>query len=205
MTTARHHPRGPVRHRAAAALAALGVLLVAAACSADPPSSALPEATDAATGSAPAPSVSASVDPEDAMLQYARCMREHGVDVPDPVDGRLTVDGRGLSEEQMQAAESACAQWQQLAEPEDGGQELTEEEKQAFLDQAKCMRDRGWNVSDPEFDGGRVSQKFQRSPDGPRAGDPAPGDPQFEADLQECADEAGVEPPENGGTGTGGQ
>jgi hypothetical protein len=200
VTTVRPHPR----RRGAPALAVLGAVgvLLAAACSADPPSTALPGATDAAT---PRPSASSTVDPRDAMLQYARCMRENGVDVPDPVDGNLTVDGRGLTEEQMRAAESACAKWQQLAEPEDGGRELSEDEKQAFLDQAQCMRDRGWNVSDPEFDGGRVSQKFQRSPDGAAAGDPEPGDPQFEKDLQECGDEAGVEPPEDDGTGTDGK
>jgi hypothetical protein len=196
--TVRHHPR----RRGAPALAVLGVLLVAAACSSTPSSSALPDATGT---SGAAPSASASVDPQDAMLEYARCMRDHGVDAPDPVDGNLTVDGRGLTPEQMEAAESACAKWQQAMEPQDGGRELTEEEKQAFLDQAQCMRDRGWNVSDPEFDGGRVTQKFHKSPDGAdAAGDPKPGDPAFEKDLKECADEAGVKPPENDSTGTGG-
>ena len=69
-----------------------------------------------------------------------------------------------------------------MAEPEDGGHELTEEEKQAFLDQAACMRDRGWNVSDPDFDGGGGVTPAVRA--GPAAtGDPEPGDPQFEKDM----------------------
>ncbi|MGY4645856.1 hypothetical protein [Cellulomonas sp. URHB0016] len=199
MDTARHLPR----RLGTSALAAVGVVLVAAACTANPPGSALPGATD---GPVPdgASSAPASMDPDDAMLQLARCMREHGIDMPDPVDGKVTVKGDGITDEQMEAAESACAKWQQLAEPQDGGRELSEQEKQAFLDQAQCMRDRGWNVSDPEFDGGRVSQKFHRSTEG-AAGDPKPGDPAFEKDLQECADEAGVRPPEDGDTGTGGE
>ncbi|GIG22803.1 hypothetical protein Cch01nite_35270 [Cellulomonas chitinilytica] len=204
MTTidTRPHPtrtsRPPLRHLLCA-LGAVGVVLAAAACTADTPSSALPGATgDADPGSTP--SASASLDPEDAMLQWARCMREQGVDVPDPVDGKVTVDGKGLSPEQMQAAEDACATWQEMAEPQDDGRELSEEQKQAFLDQAQCMRDRGWDVSDPEFDGGRVTQHHHRSPDGAATpGEPKPGDPQFEQDLLECADEAGVEPPQNEG------
>jgi hypothetical protein len=200
-TDPRSRPPRRAARAALAALAALGVALVAAACTASPPSSALPGATDDADPSS-APSASAALDPEDAMLQWARCMREQGVNVPDPVDGKITVDGEGLSPEQMEAAENACAKWQQMAEPQDGGQELSEEQKQAFLDQAQCMRDRGWDVSDPEFDGGRVTQQHRRSPDGAATpGEPKPGDPQFEQDLEECADEAGVEPPQNEGDG----
>lgn len=202
MTTAERQTArsaGPARRPALAALSALAVALAVAACTAKTPSSALPEATDG-TDAATTPSATASLDPEDAMLQWARCMREHGVNVPDPVDGKVTVDGEGLSEEQMKAAESACAKWQEMAKPQDDGRELSEEEKQAFLDQAQCMRDRGWDVSDPEFDGGRVTQHYRRSPDGAATpGEPKPGDPQFEKDLQECADQAGIEPPTNEG------
>ena len=40
----------------------------------------------------------ASVDPEEAALAFAQCMREHGVDMPDPQVGsngefRVTVNG----------------------------------------------------------------------------------------------------------------
>ncbi|WP_028050404.1 hypothetical protein [Cellulomonas sp. URHD0024] len=177
-------------NRVVTALAVLGVLLLAA-CSSDPPPTALPEGTATATPEA-------TLDPHDAMLRFAQCMRDHGVDVPDPVDGHLTVDGSGVTQAQMDAARSACAKWQQLMEPQDGGRPLTEEQKQAFLDQAQCMRDRGWNVSDPVFDGGRVSQRVHAGPTS-APGDPKPGDPQFEKDLKACADAAGVQPPKDGG------
>jgi hypothetical protein len=192
MTTVR--PR--VRPHGVPTLAVLGILLLAA-CSSDPPSATLPAATGLATPNASS-SAAPSMDPQDAMLRFARCMRDNGVDVPDPVGGHVTVDGRGVSQEQMDAAESACAKWKQMSEPQDGGKPLTEQEKQAFLDQAQCMRDRGWNVSDPVFDGGRVSQHVQTGPNsGP--GDPEPGDPQFEKDLKACAESAGVE---DAGAGT---
>ncbi len=200
MITVDPRPSPTARRRAVVlTLGAVGVVLAAAACTGNAPSSALPGVTGG-TDPSSTPSATASLDPEDAMLQWARCMRDHGVDVPDPVDGKVTVDGKGLTEEQMKAAESACARWQQMAEPQDDGHELSEEEKQAFLDQAQCMRDRGWNVSDPEFEGGRVTQHHRRDPNGTEEpGEPKPGDPQFEKDLQECADQAGIEPPKNEG------
>ena len=43
--------------------------------------------------------------------------------------------------------------------PEDGGAEMTEEEKQSFLDRRPCMRDRGYDFPDPTFDGGRVTRR----------------------------------------------
>jgi len=187
VTTSRHRRRGVI---------VLAVLLLAA-CSAHPPTTALPGATGAG-GPDTSSSASPSLDPQDALLQFARCMRDHGVDVPDPVDGHLTVDGRGVAQDQMDAAESACAKWQQMAEPQDGGQPLSEQEKQAFLDQAQCMRDRGWNVSDPVFEGGRVSQHIQAGRTA-APGDPKPGDPQFEKDLKQCADKAGIESPKDKG------
>ena len=193
MTTLRRTPPSARRRSGLSVLAVACLIGVAAACSSPGPESALPGATGAAD---PAASPSASVlDPEEAMLRWAQCMRENGVDVPDPDDGRVAVDGSEVPPEQLEAAERACQEWQRMAEPEDGGTPLTAEEKQTFLDQAQCMRDRGWNVSDPTFDGGRVEQKFRRGAE-TAPGDPAPGDPRFEKDLKECAEAAGMELPE---------
>ena len=122
-------------------------------------------------------------------------MREHGVDMPDPEPGGgVRMNGEGLSEDQMEAAQSACQKWMDMAEPEDGGKEMTEEEKQSFLDMAACMRDRGYNFPDPEFDGGRVTQKIEKG-DGDL---PGPDDPAFQEDMEECSAEAGLEPPGEG-------
>lgn len=188
----------PTTRHALAALATLCAALSLAACSASPPSSELPSAGDPTSGSDTTPP--ATLDPEDALLAYARCLREHGIDAPDPVDGRLSMDGNGLTPEQIEAAQVDCEDWQRLAEPADDGEPLAEEEKQKFLDRAQCMRDKGWNVPDPEFSGGRVTQKFERVPGGtPAPGDPNPEDPQFRADEEECTDEVGLEPPSSGG------
>ena len=155
---------------------------------------------DAAGASSASPSGDdeAELDPEDAMLKFAQCMREHGVDMPDPTPGGgVQMNGDGLSEDQMNAAQSACQKWMDMAEPEDGGHELSEEEKQSFLDMAACMRERGYNFPDPTFDGGRVTQKVEKG-----EGDlPGPDDPAFQKDMEECSAEAGLEPPgESGGS-----
>ena len=162
--------------------------------------SALPDAAGASS-KAPADDDEADLDPEDAMLKFAECMREQGVDVPDPTaGGGIHVDGRGVPQEQMEAAQAACQKWMDMAEPEDGGEPLTEEEKQSFLDMAACMRERGWNYPDPTFDGGRVTQKIEK---GEGEGNlPQPEDPAFKKDTEQCSSEAGMEPPGEGAGGS---
>ena len=185
-------------------LAAISLTLVlglsAAACGDDSSKdgdSALPDAAGASS-EAPADDDEPDLDPEDAMLKFAQCMREHGVDMPDPsADGGIRVNGEGMSEDQMEAAQSACQKWMDMAEPEDGGHEMSEEEKQSFLDMAACMRERGYNFPDPTFDGGRVTQKVEKG-----EGDlPGPDDPAFQKDMEECSAEAGMEPPGTEGDG----
>ena len=160
----------------------------------------LPDAAGASTSASASADDETDLDPEDAMLKFAECMRDQGVDVPDPTPGGgLHVDGRGLSRDQMEAANEACQKWMDMAEPEDAGEPLTEEEKQSFLDMAACMRERGWNYPDPTFDGGRVTQKLEK---GEGEGTlPEPDDPAFQKDTEECSSEAGMEPP---GSGDGG-
>jgi hypothetical protein len=160
--------------------------------------SALPDAagasSDAATGD------EEDLDPEDAMLKFAQCMREHGVDMADPEPGGgVRINGKGLSEEQMESAQAACQEYMDMARPEDGGGgELTEEEKQSFLDMAACMREHGYNFPDPEFDGGRVTQKIEKG----EGDQPGPEDPTFEQDRKDCEAEAGMEPPEDADGGS---
>ena len=189
-------PPGARRLRVVSALAA--VCLLGACTPTQGPL--LPGAGGATAG---APSASATVlAPEDAMLAWAQCMRDHGVDVPDSTDGHYRLgDAEGLAPGLAEAADDACEPWQRMAESGAGAEPLTAEEKQTFLDHAQCMRDRGWDMPDPTFDGGRVESELRRGAEG-GTGAPAPGDPQFEEDMQECLVEAGVETPDGA---TGGQ
>ena len=195
-----------VVHRFLVAAALIIMLGMTAACGDSPgdDDSALPDASDASSAAPSAGETDeADLDPEDAMLKFAQCMREHGVDMPDPSPGGgVRMNGEGMSQDQMEAAQAACQKWMDMAEPEDGGHELTEEEKQQFLDMASCMRERGYNFPDPTFDGGRVTQKMEKGEG--EADLPGPDDPAFQKDAEECSAEAGLEPPGGvGGPGSG--
>lgn len=192
-----------VVHRFLVAAALIILLGMTAACGSDPgdKGSALPDAAGASS-TAPADSASdeADLDPQDAMLKFAQCMRENGVDMPDPdPNGGVRMDGNGLSQDQMEAAQAACQKWMDMAEPQDGGHELSEEEKQQFLDMAECMRGRGYDFPDPTFDGGRVTQKIEKGKDD--ADLPGPDDPAFKSDMEECSADAGLDPPGSEGDG----
>ncbi len=107
-------------------------------------------------------------DPEEAALAWTKCMREHGVDVPDPeVDGgRVTIrPGAGarrlddVDSDDFREAQEACG-----SPFGRGGRgpaltpEQREEMQEAMLGFAKCMREHGVDMPDPEFssEGGRM-------------------------------------------------
>jgi hypothetical protein len=179
-----------------AATTVTGLLLLTAACGeqggADDQ---LPSAAGSATASddpSDDPSDGPSMDPEDAMLKLAQCMREHGIDMPDPgPDGRVTINGGAADRATMEAAEKACQEYRDAAMPQDGeGPRLSAEDKQRFLDLAACMRERGWDFDDPTFGpDGSVQQRLDTD------SGIDPEDPSFQADVEECHAENGLEPP----------
>lgn len=175
----------PIRTRLLALTAAVVLPLSVAACQQEDP-----DATDD-TGATTEP----STDPEDAMLDYAQCMRDNGVPMEDPQGGDggrgLTLMGDEVDPDVVRAAEEKCGEILDSAMPEDGGRELPAEQKEALLAAAQCMRDRGWKVSDPEFDGGKVTQRLDKS------SGIDPNDPKFQSDAQACQQEAGVEIPDD--------
>ena len=95
------------------------------------------------------------------MLAFAKCMREHGVDMPDPVvnaDGGMTVTigsegGKPIDQKTMQAADEACKHLMP-ARPDGGPTQMTPEQQDAMLDFAKCMREHGVDMPDPDFGSG---------------------------------------------------
>lgn len=84
---------------------------------------------------------------EEAGLAFAECMRAHGVEVEDPKPGK-SIDLGGRDDPKTKKALAAC-------NGELGGQELTSEEdeelKEGALAFARCMRDEGIDMGDPEF------------------------------------------------------
>lgn len=106
-------------------------------------------------------SADGSSDPEEARLAYTKCMREHGVDIPDPKPGGGMIElGPGGSingnHETFKTAQEACSEYlDDMGEAGTLGQ-LTEEDKEQMLKFAECMREHGIDIPDPDFnsDGG---------------------------------------------------
>jgi hypothetical protein len=164
------------RMQAASLMAALVVLL--AACSPDQPAG-------HETG----------LPGEAAELAHAQCMRDHGIDWPDPefVDGEWEMSPLGedidLESPEFREAETECAQVLQDGQPEAGedinpeDRALLEEQMDKMLEFAACMRDQGIDFPDPQMDdSGTIS-----GPAGPLDGDWDA----FEAAKQVCEDQSG--------------
>jgi hypothetical protein len=169
------------RHAIAVLLGAVLLALVAASCGGDDDGG--EEVASLGDGEAAATTTARTTgeeDPEEAMLAFARCMREHGIDVPDPdASGRVRIRGAlgGRSEAQREKFREA----QEACEDELGeiGPRISEEDRaelqDAMLAFARCMRGEGLDFPDPEFEGGGFLM---------RAGDP--NDPKFEAANEKC-------------------
>ena len=148
----------------------------------------------------------------DAMLEYAECMRDHGIDMPDPEFGegggftQIVPEGEaggpdGLSEE-FQAADEACQPIIEDAMPE--AEQLSPEEVSERQDQmlamAQCMRDKGYDMPDPQVDSNGRFRVERRA--GPSSGDGPPEDEeQFREDMGACSEQAGLPDAPLGGGG----
>ncbi|WP_329286541.1 hypothetical protein [Streptomyces sp. NBC_00691] len=91
----------------------------------------------------------------DQAFAHRKCLREQGLDVPEPKPGEqgvgLTIGGDGMSKEKMEKAFKAC---KDKAGGAGFGKEPTQADKDKALAYAKCMRKNGFNMPDPTFDGG---------------------------------------------------
>ncbi|MCP2340351.1 hypothetical protein [Actinomadura rupiterrae] len=134
-------------------------------------------------------------DEATAMRNFAKCMREHGVDMPDPDgDGHVTMrmtgkPGAGKGPENdtgMQTAQKAC---QHLMPNGGKPKKPTAAELDKMRKFARCMRDHGINMPDPNADGG-ITIKQSAGPGGGAgqklsAGGPD-SDPKFKAAQDAC-------------------
>lgn len=88
----------------------------------------------------------------EAQAAYARCLRAHGVDFPDPKPGEgFTLDPGRLPPARLRTAERRCAKERQAiadAAPARGPEDLARD-REATLAFARCMRAEGQQVPDP--------------------------------------------------------
>jgi hypothetical protein len=140
----------------------------------------------------------AQANAEDAALDFAKCMREHGVDVPDPQPGSGGGGGFNLQfrsgnpadNENFQEGQQACGHFLRDAVPE-GDRPDPAEMRDKLHQMTECLRDKGYDVPEPQIFGPGDSP-----PDNP----PAPSqelqdlmdDPEFQQAQEDCSKEAGL-------------
>jgi hypothetical protein len=105
----------------------------------------------------------------DAALAFAQCMREHGVDMPDPTFEGNGVLQRGPDQSAPRAtveeAEDACKEKREAMEPSEPPSEDEQHEmKERALANARCMREHGIeNFPDPTFgENGEIQLRLSR-------------------------------------------
>ena len=106
----------------------------------------------AACGAGGKPAAQKSIDPQDAALKFAQCMRQNGVNMKDPQGGKITIQGGPGDKPKMDAAMKKCQPIMAA------GGKLGIKPDQQHLDQmlkfAQCMRQHGVNMKDPSPGGG---------------------------------------------------
>jgi len=100
------------------------------------------------------PSASAA-ERQEAALRFARCMREQGIDMPNPSAGpgglvRIEPSvGTEPDDPRAQRARRACARHLPRLDPQGVPEEERREAQQAALRFARCMREQGVDMPDP--------------------------------------------------------
>ncbi len=94
---------------------------------------------------------------EEAILAFAACLRDEGLDVEDPTvdaDGNLRPprprDIEEVDREMMRTAMEACSEYLENVAFGLDGEDQTERQDQ-LLEYAACMRDNGFDMADPDF------------------------------------------------------
>jgi hypothetical protein len=155
-------------HRSAplATTCALGVSLLLAACG----------------GSTP--KLAASQENEEKLVNFAKCMREHGVNVTTSTGsaGGSLLQVHGGNPHALEVAQSACKRYQPTARKEN----ITPQEKvarqEAVLKFAKCMREHGVDIH-ASTQGAGIQVGIQG---GPGSSGPKPDSPAFQAAQKAC-------------------
>lgn len=89
------------------------------------------------------------------VVAFARCMREHGQNVPDPKPGEQWRPARDIAKDDpaWAAAFEACGHLLKAGDAEDEPATPTAEQLEQLRAFAKCMREHGVEMSDPDRTG----------------------------------------------------
>lgn len=139
--------------RKAAIAGAASILLLVAGCSS---SEQEPEVASIAEGGGEPTASAGTGGVDDGGLAFAKCMRENGIDFPDPnPDGGFGLDPSALpdldfSDPKLTEAAAACQDLRPAGSILDEG--FDEAAQEAAVKLTKCMRKNGIDIADPQFD-----------------------------------------------------
>ena len=106
--------------------------------------------SDASSAGAGGSSSRSSSDSTQGQAQFAQCMRDQGVDIPDSAEGGARPQGQppsgGLDSDAGRQAMQECRQYLQGA----GGQPPASGSQGAGSEFARCMRDEGVDLPEPQ-------------------------------------------------------
>ncbi len=167
-----HVRAAALRALAALALPAAAVVLLACGGSSNPNAAAASER-------------SSERSEELKAANFAKCLREHGIEASASADGgalRLRVHPKqGVGPQTFEAAQKACAKYRPgLKKVNLSPQERVKREEEV-LKFAKCMREHGIHLN-ATVGGGKVAIGIHRG-----AGGPNPESPAFQAALKACS------------------
>ncbi|HEX9887994.1 MAG TPA: hypothetical protein VGA69_00830 [Nitriliruptorales bacterium] len=176
-------PRTTVWRRTFGAVAAVVALLVLSACDGTSGGGGVASVGEGADAAAAEDGEDAPpLDADAQALAFAECMREEGVDMPDPAPGQ---DGlrEAFRREDVQDGDRATIE-QALAACEDllpqrdhgAGAGHDQERDEMMLELAECLREQGLDVPDDLFAGGAMHDVE---------------DDELRAAMEECRDVAG--------------
>ncbi len=155
---------------ASAVLGMLAAILVLAGCG----------------GSGTSPNAVAATEKtrEQRFLQFAKCLREHGINIQTPTGAggfKIRLNAVGKNPQQMEAAQNACRKYAPFDRPNLTPQQRVEREE-AVQKFAKCMREHGIKLEAKTGEGGAAIGIHV----GRGEGGPNPESPAFEAAQKAC-------------------
>ena len=134
-------------------LVAIAALALTAGCGAQQGSTGVASVTTASAKATTAASPTGSVDPQEQGRKFAQCMRDHGVDMPDPDPdgggGLKMLSGKAADKQKISKALESCRTttgFKDAVQPK-------ADQVDTLRQLAQCMRANGVDMPDPNPDG----------------------------------------------------
>ncbi|MEU5162852.1 hypothetical protein AB0G74_25030 [Streptomyces sp. NPDC020875] len=104
-------------------------------------------------------------DNEEKARKFAECLRENGLDAPDPEDGGIRIGAEGVSKEKAEKAMKACRKYQPQGMAD--GKKPDPKMAESMRKFAQCMRTNGVEeFPDPRSGGGiQIDGRITEDPD----------------------------------------